>query len=109
MVSLDFIANDSSDANPVLQAYDSLNNVVDTATVGGVYTAGQIVTLTVSGSNIAYIYALGDPTIPIPTAGGSDSWTLDNLQIQFIPAPGAILLGGIGVSLVGWLRGRRTL
>ena len=65
-------------------------------------TATGVAAINISGVGpVGYIYFNS-----IADSGGGD---IDNLAFTPIPAPGAILLGSIGLCVVSWLRRRRTL
>jgi len=84
--------------NGVINVYDQYMNPLASLTNT---TTGVNVTDLSGLGRISYIYFNS-----VADGAGAD---IDNLGFTPIPAPGAILLGGIGAGLVGWLRRRRTL
>jgi hypothetical protein len=75
-------------------------------------SGGALIESTVvpDGSNTYVVFSEADYSISRLVLTG-DYFAADDLQFNsaVIPAPGAILLGSIGVAFVGWLRRRRTL
>jgi hypothetical protein len=65
-----------------------------------------------SGMTIDVSFSGNDPGADISTLILSQTGTAEgglSGQIHSIPVPGAILLGGIGLGLVGWMRNRKAL
>jgi hypothetical protein len=83
-----------NNGNPTGDVLGIVFNLVNGQNLAGVETALQNRDLEIAMHVIAF------------ESGGSE-WLINNGTV--IPAPGAILLGSIGVALVGWLRRRRTL
>lgn len=94
-VWLDFFANDADgDSNPQLLAFDSANNLLQTASATFV-PANEFVTLSVSAPNIAYVAAYWDEPERLQNGG------LDNLRYEAVPTP-ALLPGLIGMGVAAW-------
>ncbi|RPJ36710.1 MAG: hypothetical protein EHM35_07645 [Planctomycetaceae bacterium] len=93
-----------SDVGPIPN-YDADNGTITLAGTG----QEKILSITVSGFDWVH-FDLGGY---LDNVRGSDSWDInpgshDATSTPTIPAPGSLLIGAFGVSLVGWIRMRKA-
>jgi hypothetical protein len=96
-----------------LEAYNSTGTLLDSASGPANL---RYVNLNASGPGTLRVDAPSGQYISYVLIHDSGNfWEVDNIRTDAtgitttIPAPGALLLGGLGVGLVKWLRARRTL
>ncbi|MBN1805536.1 MAG: hypothetical protein JW837_09810 [Sedimentisphaerales bacterium] len=87
----------------VVKLYDSSYTLIDT------FTGGTSPLVLWSEGQFTYSGTMVRRAVIGFNNQAANRFALDNLTINPIPAPGAVLLGSFGLGLVNWLRRRKTL
>lgn len=82
--------------------FDGLTATVTSYHNQGAYVDGTVVG---AGQNVSFSANL----VQSVANGVGHSGSTLNMSVTIVPAPGAVLLGSIGIGLIGWLRRRRAL